>query len=187
MTNVWAPRRTRLAIFVCLTAMGAFVGTLTASGIVQRTLRFEPPEEWIAEEVDSQIRLAQFVLPKAAGDVEDASLVIFGVVGGTVQANLDRWTNQMIQPDGRPSSEVATTTSFLVGDLPITMLDVPGTFSAEVRPGSGMRYHKPRFRLKAAVVETPSGPYFFKLTGPNRTVEQWGNKFVALLESVHFE
>ncbi len=186
MIDVWAPRRHWVAIFVCL-AIGAFVDTSTTSGVVQRTLRFEPPEEWIAEEVNSPIRLAQFVLPKAAGDVEDASLVVFSGVGGTVQANLDRWTNQMIQPDGRPSAEVATTTSFLVGDLPVTMLDVPGTFSAEVRPGSGMRYHKPHFRLKAAVVETPSGPYFFKLTGPGRTVGRWEDGFAALLESVRFE
>ena len=50
-----------------------------------------------------------------------------------------------------------------------------------------MRYHKPEFHLKAAVVETPAGPYFFKLTGPTRTVEAWDERFVALLESVSFE
>ena len=49
----------------------------------------------------------------------------------------------------------------------------PGIYAAEVQPGSGMRYYKRGYRLKAAVVETPSGPYFFKLTGPGRTVVSW--------------
>ena len=163
--------------------------TVAPLGARQGTLLFDPPEEWIVEDVASPMRLAQFTLPKADGDAEDAELVVFffGGGGGTVEANLERWTNQMLQPDGRASADVATTTSFLVDELPVTMLEVPGTFSAEVRPGSGMRYHKPGFRLTAAVVETPAGPYFFKLTGPDRTVVRWADPFAALLESVRFE
>ena len=167
-----------LALVVNGTALGA-----------QGTIRFDPPAEWIAEESTSPMRLAQFTLPKVEGDAEDGELVVyyFGGEGGTVQANLERWTNQMLQPDGRPSADVATTTSFEIGYMPVTVLDVPGIFSAEVRPGSGMRYHKPGFRLKAAVVETPAGPYFFKLTGPDQTVLHWDGPFTALLESVRFE
>ena len=53
---------------------------------------------------------------------------------------------------------MATTTNFMVGTLAVTQLDVSGIYAAEVRPGSRMRYHKPGYRLKAAVVETPAGP-----------------------------
>ena len=135
------------------------------------------------------MRVAEYVLPRVGGDVEDAELVVFyfGGGGGTVEANLERWTNQMLQPDGSPSADVATTTSFQVGDLPVTVLDVPGTFGAEVRPGSRIHYHKPDFRLLAAVVETPAGPYFFKLTGPDRTVLRWADSFERAIESARFE
>ena len=152
-------------------------------------IAFDPAPEWIVESVSSPMRVAQFTLPKAEGDVENADLTVFhfGGAGGTVEANLERWTNQMLQPDGGRSADVATTTSFMVGDLGITLLDVPGTYAAEVRPGSGMRYYKPGFRLKAAVVETPSGPYFFKLTGPEQTVRTWEDRFSALLESIRLE
>ena len=152
-------------------------------------LTFDPPAEWIAVQVSSPMRVAQFVLPKSAGDAEDAELAVFyfGGAGGSVEANLERWTGQMLQPDGRRSADVATTTTFAVGDLAVTTLDVPGIYAAEVRPGSGMRYHKPDFRLRAAVVETPAGPYFFRLTGPAGTVEAWDQRFVSLLESVRFE
>ena len=167
-------------VLACLAGAGA--------AAAQPTIRFEPPDDWIRVESRSPMRIVEFVLPKIEGDAEDAELVVyyFGGAGGTVQANLERWTNQMLQPDGRPSTEVATTTSFEIGELPVTVLDVPGIFAAEVRPGSGMRYHKPEFRMKAAVVETPDGPYFFKLTGPDQTVLHWDARFATLLESVSY-
>ncbi len=173
-----------IAPAVCLAVL------LIATGKAQEpALTFDPPADWIAVPASSPMRVAQFVLPKAAGDAEDAELAVFyfGGAGGTVEANLERWTGQMLQPDGRRSADVATTTTFMTGDLAVTTLDVPGIYAAEVRPGSGMRFHKPEFRLRAAVVETPAGPYFFRLTGPAGTVEAWDDGFVSLLESVRFE
>ena len=173
-----------LAAAVCLAVLPVPTGRAQ-----EPALTFDPPAEWIATQVASPMRVAQFVLPKSAGDAEAAELAVFyfGGAGGSVEANLERWTGQMLQPDGRRSADVATTTTFTVGDLAVTTLDVPGIYAAEVRPGSGMRYHKPEFRLKAAVVETPAGPYFFRLTGPAGTVAAWDERFVSLLESVRFE
>ena len=158
-----------------------------------RVFTFDPPAEWLQETVSSPMRLAQFTLPRVEGDVEDAELVVFyfGGSGGTVEANLQRWTSQMVQPDGSQSADVATTTSFTVNEdaeeFPVTLLDIPGTYAATVRPGSSMRYNKSNFRLRAAVVETPQGPYFFKLTGPNRTVLAWDTQFSEFLASVRFQ
>ena len=170
--------------------MGA-AATLLAAGPVsaQVSLRYDAPADWVTVEPSSSMRVAQFLLPRADQDPEDAECAIFyfGGEGGTVEANLDRWTNQMLQPDDSPSADVATTTSFEVGSMPVTVLDVPGIYAAEVRPGSMMRYYKRDFRLKAAVVETPDGPYFFKLTGPSGTVARWEADFDALINSVRFE
>ena len=82
---------------------------------------------------------------------------------------------------------MATTTSYEVAGMQVTVLDVPGIFAAEVQPGSKMRYYKRGFRLKAAVVESPDGPFFFKLTGPDRTVVRWEPSFTTLIDSVRFE
>ena len=162
---------------------------LAAAGLAQGSLQFEPPEGWIEEAAAPPMRIAQFILPKAAGDAEDAVLVVFyfGGEGGGIEANLERWISQMEQPDGRPSKEVAISTTFEANGLAVTMLDVPGTYVAPVRPGSSMRYNKPLFRLKAAVVETPTGPYFFKLTGPERTVARWDASVISLLRSVRLQ
>ena len=49
-------------------------------------------------------------------------------------------------------------------------MDLAGTYVAEVRPGATERHNKPGFRLRAAVIETPRGPYFVKMTGPAKTM-----------------
>ena len=175
------PPRSWPVVFACLLASAA----VSAQG----SLQFDAPLDWVRIDTSSPLRVAQFGLPRAPGDSEDAELVVyyFGGEGGAVEANLERWTNQMLQPDERPSSDVATTTSFDVAGMSVTVLDVPGIYSAEVQPGSGMRYYKRGFRLKAAVVETSAGPYFFKLTGPGRTVTEWESEFNALLSTVSFQ
>jgi hypothetical protein len=104
-----------------------------------------------------------------------------------VQANLERWVSQMTQPDGRASKDVAKTSTLSVGQLALTIVDVPGTYVAETRPGSSERFNKPGFRLRAAVVEGRGGPYFVKLTGPAKTVAKWDASFMAFLKSLRIE
>ena len=171
----------------CFVALILILSVL-AVGQAQGSLEFDPPEGWIQGTAGAPTRVAEFILPKAERDAEDASLVIFyfGGEDGSITANLDRWISQMEQPDGRPSHEVAISTTFEANGLPVTVLDVPGTYVAPVRPGSSMRYNKPGFRLKTAVVETPAGPYFFRLTGPDRTVARWDDSFISFLRAVRF-
>src|SRR5215204_239102 len=73
-------------------------------------LHFKAPPEWVVEKSSSTMRLAQYKLPKAEGDSEDASLVLyfFGPnQGGSVQSNLERWVSQIKQPDGSSSESKA--------------------------------------------------------------------------------
>ena len=169
----------RLAVMVALAA------ALSAQGA---TLHLSAPKEWTVRPSSSAMRVAQYALPRAAGDSEDGELIVyfFGGQGGSVQANLDRWLGQMAQPDGRPSKAVATTETLTVNGMKITVLDVSGTYVAEMAPGSPTRHNKPGFRLKAAVVETGGGPYFVKLTGPAKTVERWNTAFAAFLKSATY-
>lgn len=153
---------------------------------VPATLTFTPSPEWKPKAVTSMMRVGEFVLPRAVGDAEDASLVIyfFGGTGGTVQANLDRWFGQLSQPDGRQTKDVATTSSRLINGLSVTLFDATGTYVAEVTPGSPERFRKPGFRMRAAVIQTARGPYFLKLVGPLKSVTRWDNEFEAFLQSI---
>ena len=151
-------------------------------------LTFTAPATWRSVPTSSSMRVAQYALPHAAGDTEDAEFVVyyFGGSGGTVEANIERWVGQMQQPDGRPSSAVAKRQSRTVNGLKVTLVDVPGTYVAEMTPGSAQRRNSPNFHLRAAVIETSNGPYFIKLTGPAKTVAASEKQFEAFLGSVKF-
>ena len=147
------------------------------------TLTFTKPAAWTDRAAASSMRVAEFIVPRASGDSEDAEVIVyyFAGGGGSVEANLQRWTSQ-VQSTKDP---VRTTTT--VNGLKLTSLDVSGTYVAEMRPGSAEHYNKPGYRMRATVVETPKGPYFIKLTGPARTVDGAGAAFDQFLRSLTFK
>jgi len=152
-------------------------------------LKYDMPEGWTSRPPSSKMRVAEFVLPRVAGDVEDATLVVtfFGGQGGSVQANYDRWLTQMAQPDGRASKDVAKTSVLKTHDLTVSIMDLPGTFVAETAPGSTERYHKPGFHLTGAVIEGKGGPFFVRLVGPEKTVAKWDASVQTFFKSLRVE
>jgi hypothetical protein len=167
-----------------VTLVHAAAALLLAAG-----LTFSTPEGWRQSAGSSAMRVAEFALPRADGDAEDGQLIVyyFGGQGGSVDANIERWVGQMQQPDGRPSSAVAKKQTRTVNGLNVTLIDVGGTYVAETAPGAGARHNKPRFRLRAAVVETAKGPYFVKLTGPEKTVTRWERAYDQFVGSFKFQ
>ena len=153
-------------------------------------LRFKAPEGWVTEKTSSSMRVAQYKLPKSEGDKEDGSLVLyyFGASqGGSAQANIDRWISQMQQPDGSSSKDKAKTETMTVNGLKVTTVDVTGTYTAEMAPGSGTFHNDENYRLRAAVVETPKGNYFVKLAGPAKTIAKWDQSYTDYLKSFEFK
>ena len=156
----------------------------------QNSLKFTVPAGWVEEERTSSMRVAQYRLPKVAGDAEDASLVLyyFGQgQGGSTTANIERWIGQIQQADGSPSKGKSKEENLEAHGLRVTTVDVSGTYVAETAPGSGTFHNKPGYRLRAAVVDTPKGSYFVKLVGPEKTVAQWNESFLSYLRSFEFK
>jgi|SRR5215213_169903 len=165
------------------------VVTLNTVAAQKSELKFRVPAGWVEEERTSSMRVAQYRLPKAPGDTEDASLVLyyFGQgQGGSTAANIDRWISQMKQPDGSPVKG-AKDEHLEANGLKVTTVDVAGTYVAETAPGSGTFNNKPDYRLRAAVVETPNGSYFVKLVGPEKTVTHWNDSFLSYIKSFEFK
>ena len=169
-----------------------FVGmtTTNASNQASPTLKFNAPSGWVEEKASSTMRVAQYKLPKAEGDAEDASVVLyfFGQgQGGGASANIERWIGQMKQPDGSDSKEKAKEESLTVNGLKITSVAVSGTYTAEMAPGSGTFHNNPNYRLRAAVIETPKGSYYLKLVGPEKTIAKWDKSVGEFVGSFRFE
>ena len=111
------------------------------------TLKFDAPAGWVSKTPSSTMRIAEFTLPRVAGDPEDAELAVFffgASGGGGVQANVDRWIGQMDQPDGKASKDVAKTSTMTSHGLAITLVDVTGTYTAAMSPATPV--NKPNFR-----------------------------------------
>jgi hypothetical protein len=144
-----------------------------------KPLAFNGQPGWVSEPPSTEMRVAQWKLPKAEKDPEDGTLVIyyFGGGGGRVNDNLARWSTQFDQPDGRDSIEVAAISEAEVNGMTVHRMDLSGTYVAETTPGSGVRLNKPDFRLLGAIVESPAGLYFIKLIGPKATVVRWQESF----------
>jgi hypothetical protein len=142
-------------------------------------LTFTAQPGWVVEKPTSGMRKAQYKLPHAEKDTDDASLIVyfFGGQGGSVQDNIDRWTGQFEQPDGRPSSTLLKNSTRTVNDMRVHDVDLSGTYVAETSPGSGQRYHNENWRMLASIIEAKEGPYYAKLVGPSATVAHWEASF----------
>lgn len=125
------------------------------------------------------MRKASFVVPRAAGDSEDAEITVFYFgpgQGGSIDANVDRWVKQFgeVKP-----SDVKRADREANGLRQHTVELESGAFT-----GMGGGKPKENFGLIGGIVETPSGAYFFKLTGPSKTVKQAKPDFYKLLDSI---
>jgi hypothetical protein len=154
-------------------------------------LVFAAPEGWTQEQPVSRMRRAQYRLPKVEGDSEDAQVVVFyfGGSGGSVEANVDRWVGMFTKEDGSPATGQSKISKKQVNGLPVTLVDVSGTYNSQsmgpmggggATGGSGP---KPHFRMLAAIAETSTGPWFIRLTGPKKTVDRWEKSFFAFVDS----
>ncbi len=157
-------------------------------------LHYKVPEGWREEKPNSNMRVAQYKLPKAEGDNADAELVVyyFGQgQGGSAQANIDRWLNQMQQPDGSPSKEKAKIENMTVNGMPVTTVDVLGKYNGGMAsPGaapSATPADMSNYRMRAAIIETPKGSYFVKSTGPQKTVSHWDQAYTDYIKSFEFK
>jgi hypothetical protein len=150
-------------------------------------LRFGVPVTWVRTPAPSDMRAAQFRVPRAPGDAEDGELVLFFFgkgKGGSVDDNLTRWYGQFEQPDGRPSRDAAVITIRTVKDLKVTAVDLGGSYKGSgMKPGDSPAA-RPNFHMLAAVIEGESGPWFFRLTGPEATAAQAKKDFDAMLTSL---
>jgi hypothetical protein len=129
------------------------------------------------------MRAAQYRLPGEAGE---ASLVVyhFGARTGSLEANLERWAGQFEQPDGGDSAARMQRSERRVGDLDVVVVELAGTYVAETTPGSGERVREEGWRMLAAVVDAPQGPYYAKLVGPEATVAAHSASFDAFLAAL---
>jgi hypothetical protein len=146
---------------------------------------YRTPDGWISEPPSNSMRKAQYRIPGAKGS-EDAELGVFFFPGsgGSVDANLDRWYGQFKQPDGSQTKDKVTSKKSVINSLAVTVVYVSGTY---MKPRGGMMGgpvdEMKNYAMRSAIVETSNGPWFFKVVGPQITVDKCTDQFNALVQS----
>jgi hypothetical protein len=142
------------------------------------------PADWTTKPVTSSMRAADFVLPGKAGEAE-LIVYYFGSGGaGSIDDNVNRWLDQFQQPDGKSSRDAARIEKPKFAGQDATYVSVTGRYVSQGMPGGGGPVDKPDQALAAAIVSSPSGPYYFKLVGPKETVDAQAKAFRAMLDSL---
>jgi hypothetical protein len=142
------------------------------------------PPGWKQQELDPKLgkfRIYQFALPKADGDKEDAELLVFYFSGGggSNADNIKRWKGMFGAPKDKTIDEVTKVSEFKVGDVPVTYVEIMGTYLYKFPPFAPNAKVTPKenFRFIGVVFDSQDGPYYLRLTGPARTVEQQKDAF----------
>jgi hypothetical protein len=129
------------------------------------------------------MRAAEYSVPRAAGDSEDGECIVitFGPgQGGGVDQNIDRWIAQFAGATGTRRE------TRQVNGLKIARVETLGTYTPMAMPGApAAPTSRPGWRLLGAIVEAPSGLWFFKATGPDATIKAAGPELDAMLDSAH--
>jgi hypothetical protein len=153
-----------------------------AAGGSKLDIEWTAPEDWQEAGNRSPMRAATYRIPKAAGDAEDGELAVFYFgpgQGGDIEANVSRWLGQF---EGVSNDQIRRADRDAHGMRQHTVEIERGTYQSGM-PG-GAKSPKQDFGLLGAIVQAPSGNYFFKLTGPSPTVRAARDGFYALLDSV---
>lgn len=143
-------------------------------------LKWTAPSGFTADSTPKPMRLATYTFPKVDGDKDDAELTVTQV-GGDKDSNVARWKGQFA--GGDPATEVREET---IGDLKVTFVSMQGTFMGSVGMGNGAPQAKSGYTMLVAMVEWPGhgNPHFFKLVGPDATVEKAKPAYEAMVRGL---
>jgi len=144
-------------------------------------LALKAPVGWLKKQPKTRIIEAEFEIPATKGDEIAGRLTAMGA-GGTVEANIERWTAQFTGEDVKPKIEKRT-----IGGSEVHVVDLAGTYKDT--PGGPFAGGKTTLRedwrmLGAIIVTKDAGNYFLKLYGPKATIAENEKAFSSLVESL---
>ena len=140
------------------------------------------PKEWDAVTPSNSMRIAEYHLHGYGGDEEGIITVFyFGPgQGGDTQANINRWIGQF-QSESQPP--ISRQWSQRVSGMNVERLEVSGTYYVGTMSG-GTGESIDNYLLYAAIVESPNGSFFFKMTGQEAILEKHKESFERYISTL---
>jgi hypothetical protein len=142
-------------------------------------IEFTVSDGWQSEQPDSSMRVVQYALPGADG-AEAAQMAVFVGIGGSAEANVERWYDQLA--DRRD----VNTQDHTIRDLRFVIAEATGTFTQAamgMTAGAQGDAATREIGLIGVVIEGgPLGPVHLKTTGPPATIAA---QRTAVFEFIH--
>jgi hypothetical protein len=158
------------------------------------TTSAQVPEKWKRADSGREFRVAEFMIPKAAGDTAVTQLIVFHFGrggGGTVEDNVKRWMGLMSAPAGTDPAKLSGRKLVERKGLKVTTVDLTGTYQERPFPMAQTFTPRPSYRMLAAIVETTGdggdGPYYLRIVGPEKTVTAAKAGWDELVGSIRVE
>lgn len=157
----------------------------TSAGAAAEPLKvgivWDDPKAWTRTGLRSPMRAATYKIPQAdaAKGAAEVAVFYFGAgQGGDIDGNVARWAGQF----GKTLSDVKRSNREVNGIKQHVVEVDEGEFKNDMM-GAGGKSMKD-WAMLAAIVEAPSGSYFFKLTGPKADVAAQRDAFFGMLDSI---
>jgi hypothetical protein len=174
-------RALRVGLLLALSA--CFAAAEEPASFNAGDFKFAVPAGWRSEQPASPMRKAELYVPgpEGTGKAGEAIITVFHFgagQGGTVQQNVDRWFGQF---DGDNDAKGAATAKETIGTVPVTFVRARGTFQSGIpgQPTTPMEGQA----LLGAILESPNGDVYIKMTGPAPTVEKAEPAFVQMVRA----
>ena len=175
-------RALRVWTLLCLAALTAQAEDKPAT-FAAGDFKFAVPVGWNSVTPSSPMRKAELRVPgpEGTGAAGEAIITVFHFgpgQGGTVQQNVDRWFGQF---DGDNEAKGASPAKETIGTVPVTFARARGTFQSGM-PGQPTTPLEGQ-ALLGAILESPNGDVYVKMTGPAPTVEKAEPAFVQMIRA----
>jgi hypothetical protein len=149
-------------------------------------LSFTIPYKWQSVPVENSNRAGQWHVPlphSESSEGAEVAVFFFGPgVGGGVKENITAWNGLVLDSQGNPAA--AKVSTLTAGGFKITVVSIFGTYEQLVTLPGLPPLAKPKFGLLGAVVETPQGNIYWRLTGPETLVTATIPLFNKIVASV---
>ncbi|MHC4393155.1 MAG: hypothetical protein ACYS22_17825 [Planctomycetota bacterium] len=156
---------------------GPSAGPPAASANSAGGMSWTPPANW-QRKPDRQMRVASFA-PDGRTDIE-CYLTVLGGAGGGLDANLNRWLDQLGQKP-LSAAEIQELPRANVLGIESPILEAEGAFTGMDGPKQG------GFALLGTVVNLGQQTLFIKMTGPKEQIAAERENFTAFIGSLRLE
>ncbi len=147
-------------------------------------LNFSVPGTWKKKTPAVNMIESEFEIPNVEGEDLPGRMTIMGA-GGSVDANIDRWIGQFIQPDDSATKDKTKIEKKKIADHDVNIVAISGTYlDGGMRP-FGPKTEREDYVMLAAIIEMPEGGlYFIKSYGGKKTMEDNKKGFMKMIDSL---